>query len=182
MKYNPNGLTQEEKLVKQALSGKQDTLTAGENITITNNVISATGGGGGTTVHNNLTGRDASDCHGIDSITGLRDTLDILEATASSARATTTMASATTATLLMSVSTGPTFYAKVNFTGTEASGQTWTITPVVSGFPYSAGAKTVSNNEWASFDITTTTATSISGLSITTTSPSTGSLTGIVRY
>ena len=33
-----------------ALGGKQDTLTAGANITITNNVISATGGGGGTQV------------------------------------------------------------------------------------------------------------------------------------
>lgn len=33
--------------LQQALSGKQDTLTAGSNITIVDNVISATGGGGG---------------------------------------------------------------------------------------------------------------------------------------
>ena len=35
--------------ISQATSGKQDTLTAGNGIDITNNVISATGGGGGTT-------------------------------------------------------------------------------------------------------------------------------------
>ena len=38
----------QNKVVKAALDGKQDTLTAGANIDITNGVISATGGGGGT--------------------------------------------------------------------------------------------------------------------------------------
>ena len=36
-------------LINQAVSGKQDTLSAGTNITIVDNVISATGGGSGTT-------------------------------------------------------------------------------------------------------------------------------------
>ena len=35
-------------MIDEAVSGKQDTLIAGENITIVDNVISATGGGGGT--------------------------------------------------------------------------------------------------------------------------------------
>jgi len=38
----------QNKVVKAALDAKQDTLTAGANIDITNGVISATGGGGGT--------------------------------------------------------------------------------------------------------------------------------------
>lgn len=36
-----------EEAIAEAVSGKQDTLIAGQNITIENNVISATGGGGG---------------------------------------------------------------------------------------------------------------------------------------
>lgn len=36
-------------LINQSVSGKQDTLSAGTNITIVDNVISATGGGGGIT-------------------------------------------------------------------------------------------------------------------------------------
>ena len=43
-----NGLTYFWGKVKDELDNKQDTLTAGANITITNNVISATGGGSGS--------------------------------------------------------------------------------------------------------------------------------------
>lgn len=45
-------------LIDTALTGKQDTLTAGTGITISNNVISATGGGGGgTTDYTDLTNK-----------------------------------------------------------------------------------------------------------------------------
>ena len=43
----PNGSITQEKIDPSVLAGKQDTLTAGENITIVGNVISSTGGGGG---------------------------------------------------------------------------------------------------------------------------------------
>lgn len=43
----PNGSITQEKIDSSVLAGKQDTLTAGENITIVGNVISSTGGGGG---------------------------------------------------------------------------------------------------------------------------------------
>ena len=43
----PDGSITENKIDSSVLAGKQDTLTAGENITIENNVISSTGGGGG---------------------------------------------------------------------------------------------------------------------------------------
>ena len=39
----------QNKVITAAVNGKQDTLTAGENITIENNVISASGGGGDST-------------------------------------------------------------------------------------------------------------------------------------
>ena len=45
--------------LQAVLSGKQDTLTAGTGITITNNVISATGGGGGGSLWTNGTGTDS---------------------------------------------------------------------------------------------------------------------------
>ena len=51
--YTPTDLSQyytsaeTEEAIAEAVSGKQDTLIAGTNITITNNVISASGGGGG---------------------------------------------------------------------------------------------------------------------------------------
>lgn len=43
----PDGSITQEKIESSVLEGKQDTLTAGENITIVGNVISSTGGGGG---------------------------------------------------------------------------------------------------------------------------------------
>ena len=46
--------------LNEALSGKQDTLIAGENITISGNVISATGGGGGGTVSSAITSGDTN--------------------------------------------------------------------------------------------------------------------------
>lgn len=42
----PNGSITQEKIDPSVLEGKQNTLTAGENITIVGNVISSTGGGG----------------------------------------------------------------------------------------------------------------------------------------
>ena len=48
---NPNaipvGSITQEKIDPSVLAGKQDTLIAGDNITIVGNVISSTGGGGG---------------------------------------------------------------------------------------------------------------------------------------
>ena len=43
----PDGSITLEKIDSSVLAAKQDTLTAGENITIVGNVISSTGGGGG---------------------------------------------------------------------------------------------------------------------------------------
>lgn len=43
----PNGSITQEKIDASVLAGKQDTLIAGDNITIVGNVISSTGGGGG---------------------------------------------------------------------------------------------------------------------------------------
>ena len=43
----PDGSITREKIESSVLEGKQDTLTAGDNITIVGNVISSTGGGGG---------------------------------------------------------------------------------------------------------------------------------------
>ena len=43
----PDGSITQEKIDSSVLAAKQDTLTAGENITIVGNVISSTGGGGG---------------------------------------------------------------------------------------------------------------------------------------
>ena len=43
----PNGSITKEKIDSSVLAGKQDTLIAGDNITIVGNVISSTGGGGG---------------------------------------------------------------------------------------------------------------------------------------
>ena len=43
----PNGSITQEKIDSSVLEGKQDTLIAGDNITIVGNVISSTGGGGG---------------------------------------------------------------------------------------------------------------------------------------
>lgn len=43
----PNGSITKAKIDSSVLEGKQDTLIAGDNITIVGNVISSTGGGGG---------------------------------------------------------------------------------------------------------------------------------------
>ena len=43
----PNGSITRQKIESSVLEGKQDTLIAGDNITIVGNVISSTGGGGG---------------------------------------------------------------------------------------------------------------------------------------
>ena len=43
----PDGSITQEKIDSSVLAAKQDTLTAGEKITIVGNVISSTGGGGG---------------------------------------------------------------------------------------------------------------------------------------
>ena len=43
----PNGSITQEKIDSSVLATKQDTLIAGDNITIVGNVISSTGGGGG---------------------------------------------------------------------------------------------------------------------------------------
>ena len=43
----PDGSITQEKMDPSVLAGKQDTLIAGDNITIVGNVISSTGGGGG---------------------------------------------------------------------------------------------------------------------------------------
>lgn len=43
----PNGSITKAKIDSSVLAGKQDTLIAGDNITIVGNVISSTGGGGG---------------------------------------------------------------------------------------------------------------------------------------
>lgn len=43
----PDGSITQEKIDSSVLAAKQNTLTAGENITIVGNVISSTGGGGG---------------------------------------------------------------------------------------------------------------------------------------
>lgn len=75
-----------------ALDGKQDTLTAGSNITIVNNVISATGGGGGgganwgeiggtlsnqTDLATALNGKaSSSHSHSISDVTNLQSSLD----------------------------------------------------------------------------------------------------------
>ena len=42
----PDGSITQEKIDPSVLAGKQDTLIAGDNITIVGNVISSTGGGG----------------------------------------------------------------------------------------------------------------------------------------
>lgn len=53
-----NGLSYFWEKIKNALAKKQDKLTAGDNITIENNVISAAGGGtGGTSDYDSLTNR-----------------------------------------------------------------------------------------------------------------------------
>lgn len=59
----------------EKVNAKQDALTAGANITIENNVISASGSSG-TTNHNELTNRDAAGQHPISAITGLQTALD----------------------------------------------------------------------------------------------------------
>lgn len=43
----PDGSITKNKIESSVLAGKQDTLIAGDNITIVGNVISSTGGGGG---------------------------------------------------------------------------------------------------------------------------------------
>ena len=43
----PDGSITQEKIDSSVLATKQDTLIAGDNITIVGNVISSTGGGGG---------------------------------------------------------------------------------------------------------------------------------------
>ena len=43
----PDGSITRQKIESSVLEGKQDTLIAGDNITIVGNVISSTGGGGG---------------------------------------------------------------------------------------------------------------------------------------
>lgn len=43
----PDGSITQQKIDPSVLAGKQDTLIAGDNITIVGNVISSTGGGGG---------------------------------------------------------------------------------------------------------------------------------------
>ena len=43
----PDGSITQEKIESSVLAEKQDTLIAGDNITIVGNVISSTGGGGG---------------------------------------------------------------------------------------------------------------------------------------
>lgn len=52
----------------EKVNAKQDALTAGDNITIEDNVISASGGG--TSDHTQLTNRDAADQHPVSSISG----------------------------------------------------------------------------------------------------------------
>ena len=64
-------------------NAKQNTLVSGVNIKTINNQsllgsgnITISGGGGGSSVHNDLTDRDAGDAHPIASITGLQTALD----------------------------------------------------------------------------------------------------------
>jgi hypothetical protein len=65
-------------------NSKQDTLVSGTNIKTINgtsllgsgNIVIAGGGGGGSSVHNDLTDRNAADAHPISSITGLQTALD----------------------------------------------------------------------------------------------------------
>lgn len=62
MKYlNDTGLAHLWANLKTLLQGKQDTLTAGTGIDITNNIISATGGGGGGTTYTAGNGIDITD-------------------------------------------------------------------------------------------------------------------------
>lgn len=60
---------------KATWNAKQNKLTAGQNITISGNVISASGGGGGTSDHNALSNRDAANQHPMSAISGLEDAL-----------------------------------------------------------------------------------------------------------
>lgn len=65
-------------------NAKQDTLVSGVNIKTINgtsllgsgNIVISGGGGGGSSVHNDLTDRDAADAHPVSSITGLQTALD----------------------------------------------------------------------------------------------------------
>lgn len=55
LQTNTSTLSGDVSSLQQTVSGKQDQLTAGTNITIQNNVISATGGGGSVTLDNDVT-------------------------------------------------------------------------------------------------------------------------------
>lgn len=55
LQTNTSTLSGDVSSLQQTVSGKQDQLTAGTNITIQNNVISASGGGGSVTLDNDVT-------------------------------------------------------------------------------------------------------------------------------
>ena len=55
LQTNTSTLSGDVSSLQQTVSGKQDQLTAGQNITIQNNVISASGGGGSVTLDNDVT-------------------------------------------------------------------------------------------------------------------------------
>ena len=55
LQTNTSTLSGDVSSLQQTVSGKQDKLTAGTNITIQNNVISASGGGGSVTLDNDVT-------------------------------------------------------------------------------------------------------------------------------
>jgi hypothetical protein len=72
--------TSNEYTIQEAIDNKQDTLIAGENITISGNVISATGGGGGSS----YTAGDGIDItNDVISVTGKVDTSDVTTAVTS---------------------------------------------------------------------------------------------------
>ena len=57
----PDGSITQEKIDSSVLEGKQDTLIAGDNITIVGNVISSTGGGGGGGIYPSEMNSDFND-------------------------------------------------------------------------------------------------------------------------
>ena len=57
----PDGSITKEKIESSVLAGKQDTLIAGDNITIVGNVISSTGGGGGGGIYPSEMNSDFND-------------------------------------------------------------------------------------------------------------------------
>ena len=114
------------------LDEKQNTLSAGTGIDITNNVISATGGGGGTTY---TAGR------GID-ITN--DTISLnLGVSASTGTNSIIQGSNTVATGESSHSEGSYTYAYGNYSHTEG---TWSVTN--GAYSHAEGSNTVTNNDY----------------------------------